>query len=180
MLLSADFEFWNLYFKSFDGPLLHTDHFYCLSKSNCLDAALLHSDAYCGLMQWVRASCQTSQLIYFNIIKKFRKKSVGEFNDCCFYDALPPMLPCLYEIPFLCGQIDNGRYTLVLDLDETLVHYFEMDGSGKVGIVGIYIQSLNYIYQHRLQLLRFLQLFAAMHCAHFLIFSSNFVFQTNS
>jgi TFIIF-interacting CTD phosphatase-like protein len=32
--------------------------------------------------------------------------------------------------PFLPPLEDQGTYTLVLDLDETLVHYFEGDGDG--------------------------------------------------
>jgi hypothetical protein len=37
------------------------------------------------------------------------------------YEALP-----LVEAPYLPPVKDSNTYTLVLDLDETLVHYFEV------------------------------------------------------
>ena len=39
------------------------------------------------------------------------------------YDALPPVEP-----PYLPPAKDPNGYTLVLDLDETLVHYYEHNG----------------------------------------------------
>ena len=41
------------------------------------------------------------------------------------YDALPPV-----EAPYLKPAKDPNGYTLVLDLDETLVHYYEVGGEG--------------------------------------------------
>jgi len=50
-----------------------------------------------------------------------------------WFEPLPPMLPNLEEDPKLppCGP---DTYTLVLDLDETLVHYYEHDGLGNYHI----------------------------------------------
>ena len=41
------------------------------------------------------------------------------------YDALPPV-----QAPYLAASKDPNCYTLVLDLDETLVHYYENAGEG--------------------------------------------------
>jgi TFIIF-interacting CTD phosphatase-like protein len=41
------------------------------------------------------------------------------------YDALPPV-----QAPYLPASKDPNCYTLVLDLDETLVHYYENAGEG--------------------------------------------------
>ena len=35
--------------------------------------------------------------------------------------------------PYLPAVADPRRYTLVLDLDETLIHYFDMGGSDGAG-----------------------------------------------
>mmetsp|Transcript_17978 Transcript_17978/g.41677 ORF Transcript_17978/g.41677 Transcript_17978/m.41677 type:complete len:793 (+) Transcript_17978:117-2495(+) len=50
-----------------------------------------------------------------------------------WYEPLPPMLPDL-EINQALPAVGPDTYTLVLDLDETLVHYFELDGMGNYGI----------------------------------------------
>merc|ERR1719247_2305183 len=44
------------------------------------------------------------------------------------------MLCALWQNPKLPSLASNETYTLVLDLDETLVHYFELDGMGNYGI----------------------------------------------
>ena len=41
------------------------------------------------------------------------------------YEPLP-----VVEAPYLPAPKDPNGYTLVLDLDETLVHYYEMNGEG--------------------------------------------------
>lgn len=46
-----------------------------------------------------------------------------------WFEPLPPMLPNLEENPKL-PPCSPDTYTLVLDLDETLVHYYELDGMG--------------------------------------------------
>lgn len=48
-----------------------------------------------------------------------------------WFEPLPPMLPDLEMNPKLPPAMDPDVYTLVLDLDETLVHYFEFDGKGE-------------------------------------------------
>ena len=49
--------------------------------------------------------------------------------------ALQPMVPLpKVKAPYL-GENKTGReYTLVLDLDETLVHYYEVNGKGKYNV----------------------------------------------
>lgn len=51
-----------------------------------------------------------------------------------WYEPLPPMMADLERVPKLPPQTDTSQYTLVLDLDETLVHYFEHNGMGNYGI----------------------------------------------
>jgi Dullard-like phosphatase family protein len=51
-----------------------------------------------------------------------------------WFEPLPPMMADLEKVPKLPPNPDPGAYTLVLDLDETLVHYFEMNGVGNYGI----------------------------------------------
>lgn len=41
------------------------------------------------------------------------------------YEALPPV-----DAPYLVPAKDPNCFTLVLDLDETLVHYYENNGEG--------------------------------------------------
>ncbi|CAE8591397.1 unnamed protein product, partial [Polarella glacialis] len=57
-------------------------------------------------------------------------------QDGCviWFEPLPPMLPCLEQVPKLPPLANPDTYTLVLDLDETLVHYFEHDGLGNYDI----------------------------------------------
>jgi len=51
-----------------------------------------------------------------------------------WFEPLPPMLPKLEQVPKLPPIQDPEQYTLVLDLDETLVHYYENDGAGNYDI----------------------------------------------
>lgn len=51
-----------------------------------------------------------------------------------WFEPLPPMLTNLNHNPKLPPVPSPDTYTLVLDLDETLVHYFENDGMGDYGI----------------------------------------------
>lgn len=51
-----------------------------------------------------------------------------------WFEPLPPMLPDLERNPKLPPCKSNDMYTLVLDLDETLIHYFELDGMGNYDI----------------------------------------------
>lgn len=54
-----------------------------------------------------------------------------------WYEPLPPMLPNLEwnpKLPPLPSSWGADVFTLVLDLDETLIHYFECDGFGNYGI----------------------------------------------
>lgn len=51
-----------------------------------------------------------------------------------WFEPLPPMLPNLEQNPKLPPAKFSDAYTLVLDLDETLVHYYECDGMGNYDI----------------------------------------------
>eukprot|EP00929_Paragymnodinium_shiwhaense_P080325 TRINITY_DN41879_c0_g1_i2.p1 TRINITY_DN41879_c0_g1~~TRINITY_DN41879_c0_g1_i2.p1 ORF type:complete len:856 (-),score=158.25 TRINITY_DN41879_c0_g1_i2:188-2755(-) len=51
-----------------------------------------------------------------------------------WFEPLPPMLPDLEISPTLPAVLAPDTYTLVLDLDETLVHYSEVDGQGSYDI----------------------------------------------
>jgi len=51
-----------------------------------------------------------------------------------WFEPLPPMLTDLTQTPKLPPMANPSTWTLVLDLDETLVHYFEQDGIGGYGI----------------------------------------------
>jgi len=50
-----------------------------------------------------------------------------------WFEPLPPMMADLERSPTLPPAPTVDAYTLVLDLDETLVHYFEVDGQGRFG-----------------------------------------------
>jgi len=51
-----------------------------------------------------------------------------------WFEPLPPMMADLEKVPKLPPSTDPDQFTLVLDLDETLVHYFEQNGMGNYGI----------------------------------------------
>jgi len=51
-----------------------------------------------------------------------------------WFEPLPPMMADLERAPQLPPPPSDESYCLVLDLDETLVHYFEQDGQGTYGI----------------------------------------------
>lgn len=66
----------------------------------------------------------------------YRRYGVEQFTGdapILWFEPLPPMLPNLEENPKL-PPTGPETYTLVLDLDETLVHYFEHDGMGNYDI----------------------------------------------
>lgn len=49
--------------------------------------------------------------------------------------ALQPVQPLpKVKAPYLPENSTGREYTLVLDLDETLVHYFEVNGKGKYNV----------------------------------------------
>ena len=53
-------------------------------------------------------------------------------EDCSYYSANSPTAPPI--VPPYLGPMpthDNRRYTLVLDLDETLIHYVEPNIEGE-------------------------------------------------
>jgi len=51
-----------------------------------------------------------------------------------WFEPLPPMMADLDRVPKLPPVQNSNLYTLVLDLDETLVHFFEQNGTGTFGI----------------------------------------------
>jgi len=51
-----------------------------------------------------------------------------------WFEPLPPMMADLEKVPKLPLMTNPDQFTLVLDLDETLVHYFELNGVGNYGI----------------------------------------------
>jgi len=61
------------------------------------------------------------------------------------YEALPPV-----EAPYLPAAKDPNCYTLVLDLDETLVHYYEVGGEGSFRVrpgCDKFLQEMSEIYE---------------------------------
>mmetsp|Transcript_65603 Transcript_65603/g.129262 ORF Transcript_65603/g.129262 Transcript_65603/m.129262 type:complete len:865 (-) Transcript_65603:229-2823(-) len=65
---------------------------------------------------------------------RYGAETFGQDGPPLWYEPLPPMLPNLDVNPLLPPQKVPGTYTLVLDLDETLVHYYEIDGLGTYDI----------------------------------------------
>jgi Dullard-like phosphatase family protein len=67
--------------------------------------------------------------------ERYGSDRFGGEGPVIYFEALPPMLPCLALEPpvrLLPPPRDPRQYTLVLDLDETMVHYFE-EGPGSSG-----------------------------------------------
>jgi len=67
---------------------------------------------------------------------RYGAEAIGTNGPIIWFEPLPPMMPDLEMVPKL-PPLPNGCegiYSLVLDLDETLVHYFEVDGMGSFGI----------------------------------------------
>jgi Dullard-like phosphatase family protein len=65
-----------------------------------------------------------------------------------WFEPLPPMMADLERVPKLPPLPNPDQYTLVLDLDETLVHYFEQNGMGNYGIrpgMFEFLQKMNQI-----------------------------------
>ena len=61
------------------------------------------------------------------------------------YQGLPPV-----AAPYLPASRDPNGYTLVLDLDETLVHYYEVGGEGNFRIrpgCDIFLKEMSEIYE---------------------------------
>lgn len=61
------------------------------------------------------------------------------------YDPLPVVHP-----PYLPPHNDPNKYTLVLDLDETLVHYYEIGSQGTFNVrpgVDIFLKEMSELYE---------------------------------
>lgn len=65
---------------------------------------------------------------------RYGTETFAQDGPIIWFEPLPPMLPNLEEGPKLPPVASPDVYTLVLDLDETLVHYFECDGMGNYDI----------------------------------------------
>lgn len=65
---------------------------------------------------------------------RYGAASFAQDGPIIWFEPLPPMLPNLEAVPKLPPVASPDVYTLVLDLDETLVHYYEMDGVGNYDI----------------------------------------------
>lgn len=66
--------------------------------------------------------------------ERYGAASFAQEGPVIWFEPLPPMLPDLEMNPKLPPNNNPDVYTLVLDLDETLVHYFEFDGMGNYDI----------------------------------------------
>jgi Dullard-like phosphatase family protein len=68
--------------------------------------------------------------------ERFGAERFASDGPIIWFEPLPPMMADLDKVPKLPPlQPSAGEvYTLVLDLDETLVHYFEQNGLGNYGI----------------------------------------------
>lgn len=66
--------------------------------------------------------------------KRWGSETFSVDGTVIWFEPLPPMLPNLEEVPKLPPLADPDTYTLVLDLDETLIHYYEQDGMGSYDI----------------------------------------------
>jgi Dullard-like phosphatase family protein len=65
---------------------------------------------------------------------RYGAASFAQDGPIVWFEPLPPMLPNLEAVPKLPPVASPDLYTLVLDLDETLVHYSEIDGVGNYDI----------------------------------------------
>lgn len=66
--------------------------------------------------------------------QRYGSDQFAQDGPIIWFEPLPPMLPNLEWNPKLPPPPAADTYTLVLDLDETLVHYFEHDGMGNYDI----------------------------------------------
>jgi len=66
--------------------------------------------------------------------KRYGADNFAKDGATIWFEPLPPMLPVLDSNPKLPPSKIPDAYTLVLDLDETLVHYSEHDGMGSYEI----------------------------------------------
>lgn len=62
--------------------------------------------------------------------ERFGSERFATDGPIIWFEPLPPMMADLEKIPSLPPLSSSDTYTLVLDLDETLVHYHEVDGNG--------------------------------------------------
>jgi Dullard-like phosphatase family protein len=65
---------------------------------------------------------------------RYGADSFQQDGPVIWFEPLPPMLPDLELNPTLPPCSFPDGYTLVLDLDETLIHYSELDGMGRYDI----------------------------------------------
>jgi len=65
--------------------------------------------------------------------KRFWQDPEPTEGPVIYFEPLPPMLPVLGDKDSLPPIRVPRGYTLVLDLDETLVHFFEVEGVGQYG-----------------------------------------------
>jgi len=72
-----------------------------------------------------------------------------------WFEPLPPMLPALEDFPKLPPLRDPEQYTLVLDLDETLVHYHEHEGMGNYDIRPGMAEFLQRMHKHGYEIVIF-------------------------
>lgn len=106
--------------------------------------SLIQSQALKPLYQTVQTMLKQMDNARINQVREAIIKSSETIEDLKL--AAKQMLPPLYgvggtsiggyeplpvvEAPYLPAPKDPNGYTLVLDLDETLVHYYEMNGEG--------------------------------------------------
>lgn len=76
-------------------------------------------------------------------------------GQAVWFEPLPPMLPNLEHVPKLPVPDDPDAYTLVLDLDETLVHYSEDNGMGSYEIRPGMTEFLRRMYDIRYEIVIF-------------------------
>jgi len=67
---------------------------------------------------------------------RFGAEKFAQDGPIIWFEPLPPMMADLDKVPKLppLAPSSGEVFTLVLDLDETLVHYFEQNGLGNYGI----------------------------------------------
>lgn len=66
--------------------------------------------------------------------ERFGAERFATDGPIIWFEPLPPMMTDRERIPKLPPPGKSDVWTLVLDLDETLVHYFELNGMGNYGI----------------------------------------------
>jgi len=66
--------------------------------------------------------------------ERFGSELFANDGPVVWFEPLPPMMADLERRACLPPPPSDDTYTLVLDLDETLVHYYEVDGMGNYGV----------------------------------------------